>query len=243
MTALTLAADIDNAVTTVTTSVTTGKHVGDYLVLGEEALLIEGFGTKNASSTDLAPIWSQVVDPTTIFVKRGQLGTTPAAHSSGAAIGFAAPAYTGRTSAPLIAGGVIAAGSAYTVTAADDGKTILLDNSTASVVTLPAASGSGARFRFIVKTIGSGSHKVQVASASDILQGIVNIIDSDTAGTTTGFATASDSDTVTLNHGTTGGVIKGEWLEVEDIASGIFAIRGQLANTSNGATPFSAAVS
>jgi hypothetical protein len=123
-----------------------------------------------------------------------------------------------------------------------DGRTVLFDQIAGSVVTLPAATGSGARFRLVVGVLAtSASHKVQV-TGTDIIQGIVNIIDTDTSGTTTGFASAADSDTLTLNRSTTGSVIRGEWLELEDIASGVWVVRGQLANTSSGATPFSAAV-
>jgi hypothetical protein len=138
----------------------------------------------------------------------------------------------------------VAAGSTLSVTeASHDGKTILLDTTTGSVCTLPAASGSGAKFRFKVKALAtSNSHIVKVANASDIIQGVVAIIDTDTAGTITGFATASDSDTITLNRTTSGSVMRGEWLELEDVATNLWLVSGQLANTGSGATPFSATV-
>lgn len=139
----------------------------------------------------------------------------------------------------------VAAGSALTLTRdTHDGKIILLDTAAGSTCTLPAASGSGARFKFVVSVLAtSNSHIVKVANATDIIQGIVNTIDTDTAGTTTGFASAADSDTITLNRTTTGSAMRGEWLEIVDVASGVFVVSGQLANTGSGATPFSAAVS
>jgi hypothetical protein len=142
-----------------------------------------------------------------------------------------------------VSGRLVLAGSTLAVTEAlHDGKTIILDQLAGSVCTLPAATGSGARFRFVVGVLATSvSHSVKV-TGTDIIQGIVNIIDTDTAGTTTGFATASDSDTITLNRTTTGSAMRGEWLELEDVASALWLVRGQLANTSNGATPFSAAV-
>lgn len=138
-----------------------------------------------------------------------------------------------------------AAGATLTLSNKDHGgRTILLDTLTGSVCTLPASEGMGARFTLKVSVLAtSGSHKVQVANGTDIIQGIVNIIDTDTAGTTTGFATASDSDTITLNRTTSGSTMRGEWLELEDVAVGLWLVRGQLANTASGATPFSAAVS
>lgn len=139
---------------------------------------------------------------------------------------------------------LVSAGATLSITeASHDGKTILLNNTGGSICTLPAASGSGARFKFLVSVLAtSNSHIVKVANASDIIQGIVGIIDTDTAGTITGFATATDSDTITLNRTTTGSVIRGEWLELEDIATNLWAVQGLLSNTGSGATPFSATV-
>jgi len=139
---------------------------------------------------------------------------------------------------------MVAAGATLSVTEAlHDGKTILLNSTGGSVCTLPAASGSGMRLKFLVSVLAtSASHIVKVASSSDIIQGVVVTIDTDTAGTSTGWATASDSDTITLNRTTTGSVMRGEWLELEDVASNLWLVRGQLANTASGATPFSATV-
>ena len=139
---------------------------------------------------------------------------------------------------------LIAAGGTLAVTvAAHDGKTILLNTLTGSVCTLPAATGSGGRFKFAVSVLAtSNSHIVKVAGSSDIIQGLVSTIDTDTAGTITGFATAADSDTITLNRTTTGSVMRGEWLELEDVATNLWTVRGQLSNTASGATPFSATV-
>lgn len=139
---------------------------------------------------------------------------------------------------------LVAAGATLTVTTAlHDNKTILLDTLAGSVCTLPAASGSGARFKFVVKAKAtSNSHKIQVANSSDIIQGIISTIDTDTAGTVTGWAAGASDDTITLNRSTTGSAAIGEWVELEDIAANTWAVRGQLSNTGSGATPFSAAV-
>ena len=139
---------------------------------------------------------------------------------------------------------LIAAGSTLSVTEAlHDGKTIKLDAATGSVCTLPASSGSGARFRFVVHTIAtSNSHIVKVANASDVFYGFATVLQ-DGGDTAVHFETASDSDTITLNRTTTGSTMKGEWIEVEDIATGVWAVRIQVARTGTEATPFSATVS
>lgn len=139
---------------------------------------------------------------------------------------------------------LVAAGSALSVTEAlHDGKIILLDTAAGSTCTLPASSGSGAVFRFVVSTVAtSNSHIIKVANGTDVMAGSILLSDTDTAGTATAFSTAASSDTITLNRSTTGSVIKGEWVEVIDIASGTWAVSGVLANTASGATPFSATV-
>lgn len=147
---------------------------------------------------------------------------------------------------PILLGGAsaqIAAGSTLTLTnATHSGKTIKLDTVTGSVVTLPAATGSGARFRFRVSLLAtSNSHKIQVANSTDVMQGYIFSVD-DTSDNAVGFFTAATSDTITLNRTTTGSVSLGEFIEIEDIASGFFHVRGFISNTGTPATPFSAAV-
>lgn len=124
-----------------------------------------------------------------------------------------------------------------------DGRTMLFDRLAGVAVTLPKATGSGAKYLFKIKTAPtSGSLVVKVGNTVDIIQGGVHFVDTDTAGTTTAFQTAGDSDTITLSRTTTGGVSVGEWLELEDIASGVYAVRGVLSNTASGATPFTAGI-
>ena len=146
---------------------------------------------------------------------------------------------------------VIAAGSTKTLSVADDGgKVVKLDTLTGSVVTLPAATGSGARFRFLVSALAtSNSHKIQVANASDYMIGIITGARVDSGNAVLGFAAANsgtvatNSDTITLNRTTTGSVSVGEWVEVEDVAANVWAVSGVLSATGAAfATPFSAAV-
>lgn len=142
-----------------------------------------------------------------------------------------------------VSGRLIAAGSALTVTEAlHDGKTILLDTAAGSTCTLPAASGSGARFRFVIKTVAtSNSHIIKVVG-DDVMYGMAVGLQ-DGGDTAVFFETASDSDTITLNRTTTGSTQKGEWFELEDIAADTWAVYGVFVATGTEATPFSAAVS
>jgi hypothetical protein len=62
-------------------------------------------------------------------------------------------------------------------------------------------------------------------------------------GGTTGsvFSTLPASDTLTMNGSTTGG-LAGSYVQVTDIASGIYLVSAALIGSGTPATPFSAAV-
>lgn len=125
------------------------------------------------------------------------------------------------------------------------GKTNLLSAAAGMTVTLPAAIGSGARFRFVVKTTAtSGDYVVKVANGTDVFRGGIHINDTgDSAAATNDFApTASTSDTFTMGYAIGGGKM-GDWVEIEDIAAGFFVVRGQMQGVTDPATPFSATVS
>lgn len=137
-----------------------------------------------------------------------------------------------------------AAGATLTLTTADFGKIVKLDTAAGSVVTLPAATGSGGNFTFVVSALAtSNSHIVKVANATDTMQGIIFSRD-DTSDNAVAFAaTAGTSDTITLNRTTTGSVVIGETITVQDFASGIWQVLGFITNSGTPATPFSATVS
>lgn len=137
----------------------------------------------------------------------------------------------------------LAAGATKTLTSADSGKWVDLDTAAGSIVTLPAASGSGSIFKFRVKVLAtSNSHIVKVANVSDAMQGIIFTGDDTTANAQWFAAVSGTDDTITLNRTTTGSVTLGEWIEVEDIATNLFHVRGFITNTGTAATPFSATV-
>lgn len=138
---------------------------------------------------------------------------------------------------------VVPAGAALTLTqAAHAGRTIQLDTAAGSVVTLPAATGTGDEYEFVTTVIAtSNSHKVQVANGTDVMTGAVQTVDN-ADGTCTSFGTVAASDTITLNRTTTGSVKIGERFKVKDVKAGYWAIWGVIIATGSEATPFSAAV-
>jgi len=140
---------------------------------------------------------------------------------------------------------LVAAGSTLAATEAlHDGKIVLLDTAAGSVVTLPAASGSGAVFRFLVSTTAtSNSHIVKVANSSDFMTGFIDILDLDGTTISSYKGDGSADDTVTMNRTTTGGFI-GDYVEAIDMKANLWHIRGKLtcAAGSNPADPLSATV-
>ena len=138
---------------------------------------------------------------------------------------------------------LIAGGSALTLTvAAHDGKICLWDTAAGTTFTLPAATGTGARFRFVISVIAtSNSHIVKVANGTDIIQGVILGI-SDAGNAELGWIAASTDDTITLNRTTSGSVTRGEWVEIIDVASGLFLCTGSIAQNGVEVTPFSATV-
>ena len=126
------------------------------------------------------------------------------------------------------------------------GRTLLLGEvggNAAVTLTLPAATGTGAVYKFIVSVTNTSNYKIQVADATDTIDGIMMYLDEDGTAVSA-FPTVAASDTITLNGGTQGGII-GDYLELVDIATNQYHVRGvmRVAAGANPATPFSAAVS
>lgn len=118
------------------------------------------------------------------------------------------------------------------------GKTVTLNRAAGVAVTLPKSTGSGNRFKLVVRTTLTGDGTVKVANATDVMAGSA-IIDGTTS---TMFQSAADTDTITLNGTTTGG-LRGTLVEVEDAAKGMWYVKVLGNGSGTEATPFSATVS
>lgn len=133
---------------------------------------------------------------------------------------------------------ITAAGASTLTFGGHSGMTVVSDLAAAQTWTLPAASGTGATIRIFIKTTKTGNMIIQAASASDVMNGAVGM-STDAGGVT--IPTAATSDTITMNGSTTGG-IQGSWVELTDVATGVWSVRGFIVSTGAEATPFSAAV-
>jgi hypothetical protein len=131
--------------------------------------------------------------------------------------------------------------NATMTSAANAGRTMVLDIASGATVTLPAASGTGNIYKFFVATtVTSNDYIIQVANSSDTMSGMA-IVANDGGDTASIFETAADTDTITMDGTTTGGIL-GAQVEIQDVASNKFSVAVRTAATGTEATPFSAAV-
>lgn len=141
---------------------------------------------------------------------------------------------------------VSAATLALTVAAHANLTAVVFTSLAGCAVTLPAATGSGARFNlFIGASLTSGSFSLAVANAQDFMRGGAYTFVTSTAftfGTTNTGTVATESDTMTFNRTTTGLGTIGDFIEVIDIAANVWSVEADYASSGTAATPFSAAV-
>jgi len=132
--------------------------------------------------------------------------------------------------------------------AAHAGRILLMGEvggNASATFTLPAATGTGAEFKFIVSVVNTSNYVIQV-TGDDTIDGSVVVTNDTTAGGTASlisWPTVAASDTITLNATTTGGVQIGDYILLTDIATDQYTVSGLLNASGTEATPFSAAVS
>lgn len=144
---------------------------------------------------------------------------------------------------------VDATAATLTVTAAAHGNRVVTLNRAAGIaVTLPAATGTGNKYTFVVGTTFTGAASIAVPNATDYMVGTALLL-ADAGDTVVGFATANtgtvatESDTLTLfATGNTTGGFKGAVVELWDMKTAQWAVKYVSDAAGTEATPFSAAV-
>jgi hypothetical protein len=125
-----------------------------------------------------------------------------------------------------------------------EGRVLIVTGTAAAAYTLPEATGSGDRYKFIMNQVNTnGTTFVAADTTNTSYHGSINLLDVDAASQTAYFTvTAGGTDTVTFNGTTTGGQI-GDILEFVDIGTDRWSVFGQarVPAGSNPATPFSSA--
>jgi hypothetical protein len=148
-----------------------------------------------------------------------------------------------RDNARFIDNGVTLVATGDITAAAHSGRKLYMGEvggNAAATFTLPAATGSGATYHFIVSVVNTSNYVIQV-TGDDTIDGSV-ILHQDSANTVVSFNTAATSDTITLNGTTKGGVSIGDELTLIDAATDQYIVKGVLTASGTEATPFSAAV-
>ena len=139
----------------------------------------------------------------------------------------------------------VAGGATLTLTKGlHDGKTVLWDQAAGTILTLPAATGTGMKLRLVVSVTATTNNHSVACVGTDEFNGSLTSIDVDTADATLAFAAeeADNFDTITFNRSTTGLAAKGDWVELEDVATGVWAITGVFRANGAVASPFTSVV-
>lgn len=153
-----------------------------------------------------------------------------------------------NVAADLSAGAAVAAnGDTLAVTAAlHAGRVVQFGKASGTIVTLPAALGTGHIFRFVIGvTATTNANIIKVANATDVMDGSLCVQqDTDADGTSKVWRADAGDDTMTFAGAATTGGIVGGYIECVDYKAGFWSCR---AFTQSGggseATPFSATVS
>jgi hypothetical protein len=158
--------------------------------------------------------------------------TATAAEVNTIADGITATAAEINSVADVSASVVTLTASTTITQATHAGKTILLGEvggNAALAATLPEATGSGARYYFIISVANTAEYEIQVAT-NDIFDGSIAHVDGNlqTTANVTYDYTAATSDTINMDSDTTTGGDVGDWIEIIDIATGVYHIRGVL---------------
>jgi len=152
-----------------------------------------------------------------------------------------------NTVADVSAAAAIAAnGDTLTVTAAlHAGRVIQFGKATGTTVTLPAATGTGNIYRFVIGVAAtSAANIIKVANATDVMNGSINLQqDTDSDGALKMWRADAGDDTMSFAGAATTGGIVGGYIECTDYKAGFWSCQ---AFTQSGggseATPFSATV-
>jgi len=124
-----------------------------------------------------------------------------------------------------------------TLTDYEAGGLVVVNRAAGCTITLPDATGTG--YVYTITTIAdqTGDLVIQAPDADNVMQGVAM---TDMTGVI--WPTADDTDTITLN-GTTSGGLKGARVTLRDVAADTWQVEVVSESSGTEVTPFSAAVS
>jgi len=196
---------------------------------------------RDKDAADTGPSFSVIennwaIGATTVSASAAELNLTDGLLATTAELNRSAD-LTGRV-VTLVATGSI-------TVALHEGRILLMaevGGDAAAAFTLPEATGSGAIYKFVVGVVNTSGYTIDVATDDIFAGNIVTNSTGDSPDLSQPWPTASDSDTIILNGTTTGGVSRGDFVEVQDVLTGVYSVYGYTTSSGTELTPFSAAV-
>lgn len=128
----------------------------------------------------------------------------------------------------------VTASSLAVTAAAHANKTVTINAAAGCAVTLPAATGTGNRYRFFIGTTITSNTTTFTRAGSDTMFGMIYQLAD--GGSTLAAYECPGSTVITLDGSTKGG-IKGDMIEFQDMASAVWSILGHTSATGTEATP------
>jgi hypothetical protein len=122
-----------------------------------------------------------------------------------------------------------------------EGRPLLMGASGAALTfTLPAATGSGDIYLFIVSVVNTSNYLIKASAGTMLFTGTIigaSTTDSATDAARTWIAGASD-DSLLLNGTTRGGLSKGDYIRFIDCSATQWYVEGVITQSGSEATPF-----
>jgi hypothetical protein len=147
---------------------------------------------------------------------------------------------------PTINGGAhvgpvpVACGATCTLTAANSGQTTLFNLAAGSVATLPAATGTGNVYNFVVSTTTTGAKDaILAASSSDAILGLISGENAGTGVWFAGSASTYHSIQMPFAGSQPNGGFKGDSFSCRDIATNVWECNGTFQAGTTPTTPYS----
>jgi fructose-specific component phosphotransferase system IIB-like protein len=127
--------------------------------------------------------------------------------------------------------------------AAHAGRLVTIDRAAGMVITLPVSAGTGDVYELFIMSTTAGTTTIKVPAASVAIMKGFAILGQDSGNATEFYATAADTDTITLYvSGSTTGGIAGARVTLRDVATAVWAVEYFSDAAGSEATPFSATV-
>ncbi len=119
------------------------------------------------------------------------------------------------------------------------GKTVLQNSAAGCAMALPAATGTGSKYRIVVQTtITSVGLVISCTPLTDVFIGMMWAFSDNAAQAAIAWLPAATDNTMTFNGTTQGGYL-GHVVELQDVAAGIWHVEVFGKQTGTEATPFS----